>query len=106
MLLCLVAVQLDGVYAPTAPGPVLFDGADKIVHALIFGLPALVSVGARLRPRLVVLLLALHAPVSEVVQHTLLPGRSGDPWDVVADLTGVALGIVLARALRGWRDRG
>ena len=40
--------------------------------------------------------MALHAPVSEVVQATLLPHRSGDRWDALADLTGVALGALLA----------
>ena len=41
---------------------------------------------AGLRPAYLVGLLALHAPVSELVQHYLLPNRSGDPWDAVADL--------------------
>ena len=38
--------------------------------------------------------------VSEVVQAPLLPHRSGDPLDVVADLTGVG-----ARRAGGWRRR-
>jgi VanZ family protein len=52
-----------------------------------------------------VLLFAIHAPVSELVQHFLLPGRSGDVWDAVLDLVGVALGaaaLVVGARLRRW----
>ena len=37
----------------------------------------------------------MHAVLSEVVQAVFLPHRSGDPLDAVADLTGVALGVVV-----------
>jgi hypothetical protein len=43
------------------------------------------------------MLLALHGIESELVQHALLPARSGDPADAVADLAGVAVGGVLPR---------
>lgn len=46
--------------------------------------------------RLPALLLALGAPVSELVQHYVLSHRSGDPLDVAADRTGVALGAAVA----------
>ena len=45
-------------------------------------------------------LFAAHAVVSEVVQGALLPMRAGDPFDVLADLTGVALGVLLWRLRR------
>ena len=54
-----------------------------MLTALLAGLPR----------RWVLALLALHAPVSEVVQATLLPSRDGDVWDAVADLTGVGLAL-------------
>ena len=50
------------------------------------------SGGRCARCALAVLVFAIHAPVSELVQHFLLPGRSGDGWDVVLDLVGVAVG--------------
>jgi len=50
-----------------------------------------------LRP--VGVLLAVHAVVSELVQHYLLAGRSGDPSDSVADLAGV----LIVTALLWWR---
>ncbi len=49
-----------------------------------------------------VVVLAVHAPVSELVQHFWLPGRTGDVWDAVLDLVGVALGaaVLLVEARR------
>ena len=38
---------------------------------------------------------AAHAVLSEVVQAVFLPHRSGDVLDAVADLTGVALGVLV-----------
>ena len=44
----------------------------------------------------VVPLFAIHGPVSEVVQHLLLPRRSGDPYDLIADVVGIGLGVAAA----------
>ena len=102
----LVVAQLLALYWPRVDvqGPVTWT--DKVVHALLFLAPTLAAVRSRARwtwP--VVGLIALHAPVSELVQHSLLPERSGDVWDVVADLTGVVLGVtlgVVGSARRRW----
>ena len=70
-----------------------------------FGVPTVLVLRAWPRRWALVGLLALHAPVSELVQHFLLPNRSGDPWDAVADLGGVVLGVTLAvvgRRRRRW----
>jgi VanZ family protein len=99
-----VVVQVLVVYWPvvTVQGPVIWT--DKVVHALVFAVPTYAVGRALGSVRTVVLAFALHAPVSELVQHFLLPGRSGDPWDAVADLAGVALGaaalVVRARPRR------
>jgi VanZ family protein len=87
------------LYVPSGSDTVTVPHADKLVHAAVFALPALLGVLARVRPWLVGAVLAVHAPVSEVVQHFWIPGRSGDPWDVVADLVGVALGLLLGSVL-------
>ena len=53
----------------------------------------------------IALAFALHAPVSELVQHVALPGRSGDAWDAVLDLVGVGLAaavLVVGGRLRRW----
>ena len=99
-----VVAQLVVLYWPvvTVEGPVSWT--DKVVHVLAFAVPTY-AVGRALRSvRAAVLVFAIHAPVSELVQHFLLPGRSGDWWDVVFDLVGVAVGaaalVVGARPLR------
>ena len=99
----LLTAHLAALYWPRVDlqGPV--TGTDKVVHVLLFLAPAVAGLLAGVRPAYVVGLLALHAPVSELVQHYLLPNRSGDPWDAVADLSGVVLGVtsvVVGRALR------
>jgi VanZ family protein len=101
----LFVVQLLAVYWPKVDvqGPVIWT--DKVVHVLLFLTPTLAGLLAGLRPAWVVGLVALHAPVSELVQHFLLPNRSGDVWDAVADLSGVVLGVTLVmvwRARRRW----
>ena len=56
--------------------------------------PAALAVVAGFRRRVVVAVFAAQAVLSEVVQAVLLPHRSGDVVDAVADLTGVALGVL------------
>lgn len=90
-----VIVQLLVLYWPvvTVVGPVSWT--DKVVHLITFAVPTY-AVGLALRDvRIAVLAFTVHAPVSELVQHFLLPGRSGDVWDAVLDLVGVALGAVV-----------
>lgn len=89
----LVLVQLLAVYWPRVgvDGPVTWT--DKIVHVLLFLAPTVAGLLAGVRPAYVVVPLAVHAGLSEAVQHWLLPGRSGDAWDALADLSGVVLGV-------------
>ncbi|MCU1538982.1 MAG: VanZ family protein [Humibacillus sp.] len=97
-----VVVQLLVLYWPvvTVTGPVSWT--DKVVHLLTFAAPTY-AVGLALRNvRAAVIAFTIHAPVSELAQHFLLPGRSGDVWDAVLDLVGVTVGAValLVRARR------
>lgn len=91
-----MGLQAVVLYAPRAP-QVDSGGLpiDKLVHLVVFALPtaALVAVGVP-RPWAIGLM-AAHAPASELVQHALLPSRSGEVLDMVADLTGVAIGALL-----------
>ena len=96
LLAVLVAVHLAILYAPRAGGGGLFPGVDKVVHAATFGSVAWAGLWAGLGARWWVPLVAGHAVVSELVQATALPHRSGDWRDVVADLVGVALGVLAA----------
>ena len=87
-----LAVQLIAVYAPVGPGGPEVTGLDKVVHILIFFAPALAALMMGIRARWALGILALHAPVSELIQHFALPQRDGDVFDVMADLMGVVLG--------------
>lgn len=97
-----MAVQLIAVYTPgsadTVPFPV--PHADKVVHFLIFALPTMF---ACLLPRwrgLLLVIILVNAPLSEIVQGALLPNRDADLLDLVADLTGVVVGFLLVRGAR------
>jgi hypothetical protein len=87
-----LAVQLIAVYAPDGPGGPEINGLDKVIHVLIFAAPALAALMVGIRARWALGILAVHAPVSELIQHFVLPQRSGDVLDVLADLGGVVLG--------------
>jgi VanZ family protein len=100
-----VVVQLAVLYWPvvTIEGPVSWT--DKVVHLLVFAVPTYAVGRALGSVRTAVVAFALHAPVSELVQHFLLPGRSGDPWDAVLDLVGVGLAaaaLVVRARLPRW----
>jgi VanZ family protein len=90
-----VAVQLVVLYLPEGVGPPPFPQADKLAHVTIFLVPVALAVVAGWRRWAVAAVFGAHALLSEVVQSVLLPHRSGDPLDAVADLTGVALGVVV-----------
>jgi len=96
-LVLLVAVHLAVLYAPDTGGAPTFPGIDKVVHVATFASVAFAGLRAGLPARWWVPLVAAHAVVSELVQHWLLPHRSGDPADVLADLAGVGLGVLAAR---------
>jgi VanZ family protein len=99
LLALAVAVQLVVLYSPDGGGPLPFAQADKVVHLLLFLVPSALAVVAGFRRRVVVAVFATQAVLSELVQAAFLPHRSGDPLDAVADLTGVALGVVVGAAL-------
>lgn len=93
-----VIAQLWMLYSPEGVGAGWAPpGSDKVVHALMFAIPVVLGGLAGLSMRVIVPVLVVHAPVSELIQHFVLPGRSGDPWDVVADLTGVLIGWLVLR---------
>jgi hypothetical protein len=97
-----LGLQLAVLYAPRAPA-IATRGlpVDKLVHIAAFALPtaALIKSGA---PRgWVIGLMAVHAPLSELIQGSLLADRSAERADVLADLAGVLLATLVTRP----RDR-
>lgn len=94
-----VLAHLLALYGPSVgiEGPVSWT--DKVVHLLLFAAPTY-AVGLALRSVApAVVLFAVHAPVSELLQHQLLSHRSGEVWDAVLDLVGVGLaaGLLVVR---------
>ena len=116
-----VAAQLWGLYRVTGPPSApWFPYADKVQHLLGFALPVLLVLlaadlrateqGRRIGRAAVVAvagLFAVHAVVSELVQGAYYASRAGDPFDVLADVVGIAVGLVAFRVLasRGARGR-
>jgi VanZ family protein len=100
VLACLI--QLYGLYSPRQSGPDTgIPNADKVAHLLLFGSVAFLGLRVGVRARLLLALLVANAVVSELVQHFVLPYRSGDPFDSLADLVGVTVGAWLGfRAIR------
>ncbi|UBH25392.1 VanZ family protein [Micrococcus porci] len=100
LLVIALAAHLVVLYLPGDDVPAVgfeVPGMDKAIHVATFGVPALLGVllARRVWPAAV---LAVHAPLSEVLQAVQGLGRTGDPADAVADLAGVALGLLAARA--------
>jgi VanZ family protein len=99
-------LQLVVLYAPRTPA-VVTSGLplDKVGHALVFALPTIALIAAGVPRGWVIGLMAVHAPVSELVQQQVLSARSGEIGDVLADLVGVGIGAWLIRP-GGRLDRG
>lgn len=99
---CFAAVALFSVYAlfwPRPAGPQGLDGSDKLVHLLLFALLA-GTTRWRFGPGTALLAAVVgYAALSELVQALLLPDRSGDLLDLLADVVGVGLGAVIAARL-------
>jgi hypothetical protein len=104
-----VVGQLIGLYLPLPPDTSWFPGADKLQHAVAFALPVLLipladalrrrADGRPPRARILVLVVwvsVAHAVVSELIQHLAYADRVGDPLDVLADWSGVAVGGLVA----------
>jgi VanZ family protein len=96
-----VAAVIAFVFAimPAIPGPETYN--DKVLHGgTFFVLACLASVGWR-RSSIIVLFVALTAfgGLIEIVQGLDLLGRDADWHDLVADMVGAALGLILTRAL-------
>ncbi len=97
-----VITNLLLLYWPRAPGTGGIPHLDKAVHLASFAFVTWAGARAGLPIRALAAVLAVHAIASELIQHALLPGRSGDPADVLADLAGVA-GVALALGAASWR---
>lgn len=103
-----VVVQLVALYLPRVPstGGLEVPGADKVVHALVFALVMLTGILAGINAKWLAPILVGHAVISELVQYALLPHRTGDPLDGLADVAGILLGWYLAGMFTRHRAAG
>lgn len=97
-----VVVNLVALYWPRPVSSGGIPHLDKVAHVVVFAAVAWTGLRSRVPVVVLVVVLVLHAVTSEVLQASVLPRRSGDAVDVVADLVGVLVGVALARA--SWRD--
>ena len=91
------------------PGPDVPRGGpdDKVTHLLVFVALAVSGCWAAVPPVALGLGLVAYAGLTEVLQAVLPIDRDGDVRDVLADVTGVALGLALGWiAVRLGRARG
>lgn len=99
-VLATVLLLLPGEYVPDAN----VFGADKLVHASIFALFAVLWLSALPEaPGRVLLVGLLFAVGTELLQGAMASGRTADPYDIVANVLGLAIGSGAFAVLRRLR---
>jgi VanZ family protein len=94
---------------PGADVPPLIFGMDKLVHAIVFGVLGLLTLGS-MRPSangyrafqlwLAVALATIYGGLDEAHQH-FVPGRTPDIHDIMADAVGAMISVwVFSRVIR------
>ncbi len=83
--------------------PFTFDSMDKVAHAVVFGVLGLLVAFAlegslEKRALWAVLLTALYG-VSDEAHQSMVPGRSVELLDLLADIAGAALAVLTWRRL-------
>jgi hypothetical protein len=99
-----VLVSLAVLFAPADDVPASPPGVDKLVHLLLFAALAASGRWAGARAGVLGGLLVVYAALSEVVQGLSALERSASAADWVADVVGVAAGL-LGWAWAGRRGR-
>ncbi len=79
----------------------LLPGVDKLIHLILFGVEAVLlgvyashGLGKQLWIPILVWCFMLGAGL-EIIQHYWVDGRSGDVLDLLADVLGAGLGLVV-----------
>lgn len=99
LLLTLLLVQVWALYLVVpGPGDPWISGQDKLAHAVLFGLPF--ALALLLGSRWASVGILAHAVLSEPLQGLLTSTRTADPWDTVADLTGIAIAAAVVELVR------
>lgn len=105
-MLTVVVLGVGWLALSPAPPPSVDTGWDKLNHLLAFAVLSFIAQGAAERPAApqpaIVVGLVLYGLGIEVAQ-TLVPGRSGQWQDLLANAAGIGLGCALAWAV--WRRK-
>lgn len=92
-------LQCIGLYLPKVPSSGSDLPLDKVGHVIMFAVVTGVAVWAGIPWKWVVAVMLAQAVISELIQGYLLTGRGSDPWDFVADVVGIGLGLAVAKQL-------
>jgi VanZ family protein len=105
-------------YLSSQPGrdvPMLFQGQDKLMHLVIFGILGFLLTGAvraarhgyRARPFWFVVALVMFYGIADEFHQLFVPGRSADIYDMLADSVGGLLGAgLMVKVTRIIRQQG
>ncbi|SHM92991.1 hypothetical protein [Phytopseudomonas punonensis] len=85
-----------GLFRPEPP-PDLFEESDKLLHLIAFvGLALVTRIAFPSTPGLLLWpLLYIQAPLLEWLQHVLQPTREFSVMDVLANLCGISIALML-----------
>ena len=102
--LLLVAGVIFGSLASLGPQVEMAGHVDKLEHALVYAFLASWFTGLVGRGRYwhVAVALASLGLALEFLQNAMALGRVGDPWDMAANVLGIAAGLAVAT----WRSGG
>ncbi|OZE28576.1 hypothetical protein CH262_02725 [Rhodococcus sp. 05-2255-1e] len=98
-------VALIVLFTPASGVPSGFQHSDKIIHCILFAALAYTSRLAGIGWVKTALWVSAFAVVSEFLQAILPLGRSGSAADALADVVGIALGLVAASRVLPQRVR-
>ena len=92
---------------PRSDVPLPWDVPDKLAHAAEFAVggylarAAFSTVRMAASPALAAVLACAAWGFVDEVHQGFVPGRTTDPWDLAADVTGAALGVLVHALVRG-----
>lgn len=100
-----VVITLVMLFSPGSTVPSGPPNSDKVTHLLMFVALAYSARFAGFGVAAVLVWAGLYGAVSEVLQGLLPIQRSASVWDWLADIVGVAVGLLAFRAWQGGRGR-
>jgi VanZ family protein len=94
-----VLVSLAVLFTPASGVPSAPPGVDKVVHVVLFAVLATSGRWAGVARGVLAVLLVVYASVSELLQSLSALNRSSSVADLLADVAGVLVGVLLWDAI-------